>query len=242
MSRKEKERLVGTRPEFVFFQPEGISNSESIEQITMTLDEFETVRLLDLEKLTQEEAARHMEVARTTVTAIYERAREKLAQVLVYGKCLTVEGGNVRFCKCPSEGKEIMEKGENQMRIAVTYDNSNGTIWQHFGKTEFFKVYDVTDGKITGSSVESTNGQGHGALAGVLKALGADTLICGGIGGGAQNCLKEAGIKLYGGCTGDADAAVSDFLAGKLNYQSDIRCDHHHDGHHEGGCSGKCGE
>ena len=92
------------------------------------------------------------------------------------------------------------------MRIAVTYEN--GQIFQHFGHTETFKVYDVEEGKVVHSEVIDTNGSGHGALAGVLNALNADVLICGGIGGGAQTALAAAGIKLFGGVSGDADKAV----------------------------------
>ena len=115
------------------------------------------------------------------------------------------------------------------MRIAVTYEN--GQIFQHFGHTEQFKVYDVADGKVIASEVVDTNGSGHGALAGVLTALKADVLICGGIGGGAQMALAAAGIKLYGGASGSADAAVEALLADRLAYNPDVRCSHHDDHH-----------
>ena len=111
------------------------------------------------------------------------------------------------------------------MRIAVTYEN--GQIFQHFGHTETFKIYDVENNQITSSEVVSTNGSGHGALAGVLTALKADVLICGGIGGGAQTALAAAGIKLYGGVSGSADEAVNAFLAGNLNFNPDVHCSHH---------------
>lgn len=120
------------------------------------------------------------------------------------------------------------------MRIAVTYEN--GEIFQHFGHTEKFKVYDVQDGKITASEVVDTNGSGHGALAGVLSALNVDTLICGGIGGGAQSALAAAGIRLYGGASGSADNAVEALLAGKLNFDPNVKCDHHEHQHGEHGC------
>ena len=119
------------------------------------------------------------------------------------------------------------------MRIAVTYDN--GEVFQHFGHTEFFKVYDIVDGKAVFTAVISTNGSGHGALASVLTKLEADTLICGGIGGGAKTALAEAKIKLYGGVSGNADKAVEDLLAGKLQFNPEINCNHH-DEHHEGAC------
>ena len=129
------------------------------------------------------------------------------------------------------------------MKIAVTYENEQ--IFQHFGHTEQFKVYEVEDGKILSSKVVDTNGQGHGALAGLLGAIGANVLICGGIGGGAQMALAEADIKLYGGVSGSCDEAVKALLAGTLGYNPNVRCNHH-DHHGEGhtcgdhGCGHNC--
>lgn len=121
------------------------------------------------------------------------------------------------------------------MRVAVTYED--GMIFQHFGHTQQFKVYDIEDGKVVGSQVVGTNGQGHGALAGLLLSGQVDTLICGGIGGGAQAALAEAGIRLYGGVSGSADEAVQALLSGTLGYDPNVHCDHHE---HEEGHS--CGE
>lgn len=134
------------------------------------------------------------------------------------------------------------------MKIAVTYDNGN--IFQHFGKTEFFKVYDVEDNKVVSSEVIGSNGAGHGALAGLLAGQSVDVLICGGIGGGAQSALAEAGIELCSGAQGDADQAVEAYLKGEL-VSTGANCDHHGEehscgdhgeGHSCGGsCGGKCG-
>ena len=127
------------------------------------------------------------------------------------------------------------------MKIAVTYQN--GEIFQHFGHTEQFKLYEVEDGKFVSCRVVDTNGSGHGALAEFLSQLGVEVLICGGIGGGAQTALKEKGIKLYGGVRGNADQAVISFVAGALSYDPDAKCDHHDHNHGEGhtcsdhGCS-----
>ena len=123
------------------------------------------------------------------------------------------------------------------MKIAVTY--SNGEIFQHFGHTEQFKVYTVEGNKILSAEVIDTSGSGHGALAGLLSRFNVDVLICGGIGGGAQMALAQAGIALYGGVTGDADKAVESFVAGNLAYDPDAKCDHH-DHHH--GEDHACGE
>lgn len=122
------------------------------------------------------------------------------------------------------------------MKIAVTYDNGN--IFQHFGKTEFFKVYEVEDGKVITSEVISSNGEGHGALAGVLAGQNVQVLICGGIGGGAQNALAQAGIELCSGAEGDADQAVEAYLKGKL-VSTGANCDHHHEDGHSCGHHGE---
>ena len=124
------------------------------------------------------------------------------------------------------------------MRVAVTYEN--GEIFQHFGHTEQFKVYDIEDGKILSSEVVDTNGSGHGALAGLLNLMKVDALICGGIGGGAQMALAEAGIKLFGGVSGSADAAAQALAEGNLTFNPAVRCDHH-DHHGEGHSCGSHG-
>ncbi len=124
------------------------------------------------------------------------------------------------------------------MKIAVTYENGN--IFQHFGHTEAFKLYNIVGGEITGSEIVMANGSGHGALAGFLKSNNVDTLICGGIGGGAQNALAESGIKLYGGVRGNADEAVQSLLSGGLDYNPNVKCDHHNHEHNNSGHH--CGE
>jgi len=125
------------------------------------------------------------------------------------------------------------------MRIAVTYQD--GEIFQHFGHTQQFKVYDVTDGQILCAQILDTNGSGHGALAGVLTALNADVLICGGIGGGAQMALAQAGIRLFGGVSGNADEAVRAFLSGELAFNPNVMCNHHDHHHGEGHTCGSHG-
>lgn len=125
------------------------------------------------------------------------------------------------------------------MRIAVTYEE--GEIFQHFGRTQQFKVYDVQDGRIVSSEVMDTNGSGHGALAGVLGALNVDALICGGIGAGAQMALAEAGIQLYGGVSGDADEAVQALAEGRLTFNPNVQCNHHGEHHGEGHSCGEHG-
>ena len=130
------------------------------------------------------------------------------------------------------------------MRVAVTYDN--GEVFGHFGRTEQFKVYDIENGKVVNSQILGTNGEGCGALAGILNIADVDALICGGIGGGAVNAIEEAGIKLYAGASGSADAAVEALIAGSLDANGEANCNHHDHDHEHGedhNCRhGKCHE
>lgn len=200
--------------------------------ITLTVEEYETIRLIDYMGFSQEECGRQMGGSRATIQALYTEARKKLARFLVEGTSLKIEGGNYSLCEQKAKGK-----GEKRMKIAVTYDN--GQVFQHFGHTEQFKIYEVENGQIVSAEVVDTNGQGHGALGGFLAEQGVNVLICGGIGGGARNALAAAGIQLFGGACGDADAQVASFLAGSLNYDPDVMCSHHGEGHGEGqNCGG----
>lgn len=255
MPRPKKCRRICDYPQTPSFIPAEMP--EPMDAVILTLEEYETIRLIDKEGLSQEQCGDFMQVARTTVQQIYSSARKKLANVLVDGLPLRIEGGDYQLCNgggraCGSEcykqkynRQYAKPKGENMMRIAVTYEN--GEIFQHFGHTEQFKLYDVEEGKIVSAQVVDSNGSGHGALAGVLSALHVDALICGGIGGGAQTALAAAGIKLYGGVTGSADAAAEALAAGRLVFNPNVHCDHHEhqgDGHScgEHGCgSHSCG-
>jgi len=238
MPRPTRSRRIEGYPEHWSFSPD---NADDAEEVILALDEYEAIRLIDRERLTQEQCAARMGVARTTVTAIYENARAKLAQVIVDGKRLRISGGSYQIIR--HEMRQIIEKGQTAMRIAVTYEN--GEIFQHFGRTEHFKLYDIEDGTITNEQIAETGGSGHGALAGFLRSAQVDALICGGIGSGAQMALAEAGVTLYGGVSGNADAAAKAFAEGRLAYDPDAHCDHHdhagegHDCAHDGGhCCG----
>ena len=179
MSRPTKCRRVCRFPATLEFSTVGETMGEPV---ILTVDEYETIRLIDKEGLSQEECGTQLGVGRTTVQKIYETARRKIADALVLGRSLRIEGGDFYLCNGNSEfcykksclkrqfqAEYKMDKGEDVMRIAVTYEN--GDIYQHFGHTERFKIYDVQDGKVMDSRIIDTNGQGHGALADVLHSL-----------------------------------------------------------------------
>lgn len=248
MPRPKRCRKICEEPYFSKFSPEGQADARIVE---MTVDEYEVIRLVDLERKTHDDCARQMDISRTTVTEIYEKARGKLADCIVNGKALVIKGGNFRICEGNANGcaqcehektciKEnlFIEKGEKTMRIAVTYENEQ--IFQHFGHTEKFKLYDVENGEVITKTIINTNGQGHGALSAILASYEVEVLICGGIGGGAQMALAGQGIKLFGGVSGDCDSAVEAFLANELNYNANVKCSHHD--HEHGEKSHTCGE
>lgn len=249
MPRPQRCRRICREPEFRRFAPEGANGEDAV---CLSLDEFEAIRLVDHEGKNHQECALSMGISRTTATEIYQSAREKIASSIVLGKPLIIEGGS--YCLCDGSNRHCSRarcnrdkdihknheqpKGENiTMKIAVTYQDGN--IFQHFGHTAHIKLYVVEQDKIVEEAVLSTNGSGHGALAGFLEAIGADVLICGGIGGGAQMALAQKGIKLFGGVSGSADEAVKAFIAGNLEYNADVRCSHHD---HEHGEGHQCGD
>ena len=96
MPRPKRKRIVCREPDYICFRADGIPPAEAV---VLTVDEFETIRLVDLEKQTHEETARQMQVSRTTVTEIYESARFKLADSIVNGKNLLIEGGHYQLCE-----------------------------------------------------------------------------------------------------------------------------------------------
>ena len=201
MPRPPRCRRICDAPQVDTFCPQG---HEEAAPILLTLDEYEVIRLVDLEQRTHQQCAAQMDISRSTVQEIYESARRKIAACLVYGRKLVITGGSYRICGgqeqarctqcCRTKSEEThsnmqQHKGEANMKIAVTY--ANGQIFQHFGHTEQFKIYEIDGDRIVASEVVDTNGSGHGALAGFLMQHGVNTLICGGIGGGAQQALAQ---------------------------------------------------
>lgn len=122
------------------------------------------------------------------------------------------------------------------MKVAVTYED--GRIFEHFGRTEQFKVYEINDGKIESSEILSSGDTGHEALADLLADKGINVLICGGMGSGAKAALEAAGLEVYSGQSGDADEVIEAYLKGEIESQG-VNCNHHDEEEHS--CTGSCG-
>ncbi|XVG95189.1 NifB/NifX family molybdenum-iron cluster-binding protein [Eubacteriales bacterium KG127] len=234
MARPQKFREVGSMPNSDGLYPMGYNNDAMKNKIVLSIEEYEVLRLIDYLGLTQNQCADSMRVSRSTIANIYEKARFKLADALINEKPLLIGGGNYVISR---ENIKIAKYTEvKKMKIATTYEN--GKIYQHFGHTKQFKIYEVENKEIKSTEILNTAGSGHGALAGFLKEAGVEILICGGIGGGAKSALSEAGIKLYGGVTGMSDSAVESLLKDTLEYNANVTCSHHSDGHHSCGNHG----
>ena len=222
--RPRKKKVISEEPAYRCFGCHGRCGAPKVE---MSLEEYETIVLLDGEGLSQEEAAFRMKASRTTVTLLYASARKKVADFLIHGKQLSLDGGS--YVVAPNGQKQGIDtckkEGSKKMRIAVSYENEE--VFQHFGQSPSFKIYDIKDKKVVSSSVEATHGVGHRDLIPWLKERKVEVLICGGIGGMAIDLLSEAGIACYAGVTGKADSVVGQFLANSLVSVSTPTCDCH---------------
>lgn len=224
MARPKKTKIIDRLPRYRCFGSQGHCDAPKIE---MTLEEYETIALIDGQGLSQEEAAFQMSVGRTTVTALYKKARQKIADFLVHGKRLSIAGG----CYAVEEKKEgngiatVPSGKDNSMKVAISYEN--GEVFQHFGQTPSFMIATLANGKITKTEVVETLGSSHRNLIPWLKERGVNALICGGIGGMAIDLLKESNIAVFAGVSGKAEDALNKFLSNTLESVSTPTCDCH---------------
>ena len=125
------------------------------------------------------------------------------------------------------------------MRIAIPFYKD--IIFQHFGHAPQFKIYEVENHQVLMEMVVEVEQQGHDAVAALLRSMDVRVVICGNIGQGAMQALRQAGIIFYGGVTGDADEAITALIAGGLKYDPNIQCTARED-HSCGGDCGDCGD
>lgn len=251
MPRPSRCRRVCQEPIYRAFNIDQNDN----DPITLFVDEFEVIRLVDFEKRTHEQCAQQMMISRTTVTEIYEKARYKIADALVNGKPVLIVGGHYRVCqgesakncpgRCRYKHRKVSQMNSSDkgsiMKIAVPVKNEN--IYQHFGMAAAFKIYTIENQQIVSTEIVQTNGRGHGAMLDLLLNHQVNCVICGGIGEGAIENLKQVGITLIAGINAQSDEAVEAYLAGTLQSNLQAACDksvHRGQGHCH--CSGdQCG-
>ena len=231
MPRPKKCRKVCHFPRALAFLP--AESTDEKNAIVLTVDEYESLRLIDREGLSQELCGEHMQIARTTVQLIYTAARKKLADALVEGRALLIDGGDYRLCQgdgsfqgcsqCFKRG--LLEQyprpsGADTLRVAVAMEQD--TVARHFACAEEFRLYDIRAGKLVACHTVDAGSDDYAVIIGVLGALETDALICGAMGDGARAALDGNSVRLYANVSGDADLAVEHLLAGTLRQGSRV--------------------
>ena len=218
MPRPRKNRKVCHFPRNLSFSPTELIGEK--EPVLLTVDEYETLRLIDLEGFSQEGCGEWMGVARTTVQMIYASARKKLAQMLVEGRQLRIEGGDYRLCDGAKECtqnicfKKYYAKGYGKpvsaRRIAIPY--AAGNIHRDFESAQQIKIYDILENQIIASRIVDTGENDSRMLPGILTALQTDVLIGDQISSGTKLALEAGGIRLVTGSSGDAEMVIAEKL------------------------------
>lgn len=246
MARPKKCRKVCCLPENTFFGPLGEASSQS--DVTLFVDEYETIRLIDFEGLTQEECADKMHVARTTVQGIYAEARKKIADCIVNGKRIIIEGGDYRLCDGKGHhcGKYCQRrkyhglalaqtmKENDVMRIAIPVESAemNDPVCPSFGRTPQFLIYNMEDGSSTVIENSAANAQGGAGIkaAQILVDNQVKAVLTPHCGENAAKVLQPAGIALYKTTKGTVAKQIALFKENGLEPLTDI-----HPGYHKRG-------
>ncbi len=202
------------------FKPAGIPGRE-LEEIILGLDGAEAIRLADLEGLYQEAAARQMGVSRQTFGRILEDAHRIVADAIINRKMLRLEGG------------QVVEQKEQCMHQKVAVPSRDGMVDAHFGHCQYFSVFSIQDGGISGEQVvDSAESCGcKSDIASILAKQGVTLMLAGNMGEGAVKVLKANGIEVIRGASGAVRPVVEAWLAGTIT-DSGVGCAEHGDAEH----------
>lgn len=231
MARPHKKRCISDRPKCNRFIPE----IDSYGEINLTLDEFETIKWIDAQGLSQENCASVMNVSRTTVQRAYASARNKIGIALVNGSSLNIEGGHVNL-GANSPFKNHTDEGELNMKLAIGLNNDQ--VSMHFGSCNDFRIVTIEDGKAVKTEDIHDEVSTHHDRPQFLKDLGVEVLILGGIGRGAYNRLVPLSIECLNGAGLSADEALVQYLNKTLtsslqSHECSGKHEHNHDHHHD---------
>ncbi len=212
------------------FKPAGVP-ARSLEAVVLSLDEAEALRLADLQGLYQEAAALRMAVSRQTFGRIVEAARRKVADAIINGKLLRIDGGEVI----------VEDRGGRTMKVAVPA--RDGLVDAHFGHCEHFMVYSLDEKKkiVAEEKIDSPEGCGcKSNIAGILARTGVTHMVAGNMGEGAVHVLQAHGIDVIRGASGNARQVAERFAAGTIA-DSRESCPGHGSGHPHGADCGHAG-
>ena len=203
-----------------------MSSCEGREAVILNVDEFETIRLIDREGLSQQECGQYMGVARTTVQQIYTAARKKLADALVEGLPLRIEGGDYRLCEndeecfaCPGCWKHlgsVKKKEEGPMKIAIPLDENKTDVCLTFGRAPYILFAQDDKEEILENPAAQAQGGAGLKAAQFLVDQEADVLITFRCGQNAADVFTAADMQIYKAQGTTAEENVQAFLNDKL--------------------------
>lgn len=211
MSRPLKLRSVANKPYCAHFKP---LKSSKKRKILLSLDEYETIRLIDHERLSQENCAKVMDVSRTTVQRIYALARQKLAQAIVEGIAVEIEGGSIHLSEKKTQ-EPMHEQGEVNMKLAIGIDGLQ--VAGHFGNCNDFRIVTVENNIIMGHEDIHDETHVHHDRPQFLKDLGVDTLIMNSMGKAAYNRLLALNIECVAAENRSIEEALAAYLSKAMN-------------------------
>lgn len=237
MPRRKKCRKVCQMPHMREFRPVGDFPCE--DAVILSVDEYEAIRLIDKQGFSQEECSSYMQVARTTVQLIYNSARKKLADALVDGLTLRIEGGDYRLCDGTEEycgcgcchkhrcGQIMKTKEEGQMRIAIPLDENRQDVCIVLARAPYFLFHDENGDAIVENPAAEAQGGAGIQVAQFLVDNNVTALITVRCGQNAADVFTAAGMKIYKSVNKTADAELAAFADGKLDELT-----HFHGGFH----------
>ena len=224
MARPQKCRKVCCLPKNSGFVP--LQAGRKGDAVILTVDEYETIRLIDKEALSQEECGRYMQIARTTVQQIYTSARKKLADALVDGLPLRIEGGNYRLCSGKNGGGHCgchcfrryydVETGGNTMKIAMPLDENKMDVCVSFARAPYFLFCDDEKEEVVENPAAQAQGGAGIQAAQFLVDQGAEVLITVRCGQNAADVFQAADMKIYKAEGSSAKDNIAACRQGKL--------------------------
>jgi predicted DNA-binding protein (UPF0251 family)/predicted Fe-Mo cluster-binding NifX family protein len=245
MVKNKKCRIVSALPGVTYFKPAGIP-FRFLSEVRLSVEEAEALRLKELEGLEQLEGAMKMGISRPTFQRVLSAARKKVADAILNGKAIRIEGGSFQITSpdfgCSrlnaTEPKFVLNEGVNMKYAIPTH---GGALSPHFGQSTEFMIIDTDGSRIVGKETISTTAHNCGGLPGILAGRGVKVVLAGGMGYGPRFAFQQSGIEVVLGVSEtDPEKAVLAHLNRTLVSgqnvcdHGDVPCDHGGEQHHNG--------
>jgi predicted DNA-binding protein (UPF0251 family)/predicted Fe-Mo cluster-binding NifX family protein len=224
-SRKKRyaRRLSSKR----LLKPVGIESS-NLEVNTLNLDEFEALRLVDFEGLSQIDAAEDMRVSRATIQRLLITARKKITESILLNKAIEVKN-DIKDIKLKGENK--MNKQDKNTKLIAFPTSNRSTVDGHFGHTKEFAIYTIEGTEVKSVNYVTPPPHEPGVLPRFLGENGIDVIVTGGMGQMAVNLFNQQNIDVILGAKGTIEQNLNEYVGGILE-STGSSCDHNHGDNH----------